>query len=57
MQPTLTFEEIKLRTAELGPQSSVPDLLGEMILQNNLRHMEGKPLPIHTDSRMDIPEN
>ena len=36
MQPTLIFEEIKLRTAELGPQSSVPDLLGEMILQNNL---------------------
>lgn len=68
MQPVLTFGEMKLRAAELGQQSSVPDLLGEMILQNNLkfelgermkflRHMEEKPLYIHTDSRMDIPGN
>ena len=37
MQPVLTFGEMKLRTVELGQQSSVPDLLGEMILQNNLK--------------------
>lgn len=37
MQPVLTFGEMELRAAELGQQSSVPDLLGEMILQNNLK--------------------
>ena len=42
MQPVLTFGEMKLRAAELGQQSSVPDLLGEMILQNNLKFELGE---------------
>lgn len=36
MGPTLIFEEMELRAAELGPQSSVPDLLGENVIQNRL---------------------
>lgn len=32
----LRFETIKIQGADLGPQSSVPDLLGEHILQNHL---------------------
>lgn len=37
MRPQLRFETKKIRAAALGPQSSVPDLLGESILQNNLK--------------------
>lgn len=36
MKPTLTFETLELPVAELGPESSVPDLMGEKILQNQL---------------------
>ena len=36
MQSKLEFEKMKIRAASLGEQSSVPDLLGEVILQNNL---------------------
>lgn len=36
MKPELRFESMKIRAARLGEQSSVPDLLGELILQNHL---------------------
>lgn len=36
MQPKLTFEKMKIRMSALGEESSVPDLLGERILQNQL---------------------
>ncbi len=36
MNPELRFEKKMVRAADLGPQSCVPDLLGELILQNHL---------------------
>lgn len=36
MKPELRFEEKRMRAAELGEQSCVPDLLGELVLQNQL---------------------
>ena len=36
MLPKLAFEKMKIRTASLGEQSSIPDLLGEVIQQNRL---------------------
>ncbi len=36
MLPSLRFEKMKIRAACLGEQSSLPDLLGEVILQNQL---------------------
>lgn len=36
MKPELRFEAKKMRAAELGAQSCVPDLLGELVLQNQL---------------------
>lgn len=36
MQPKLTFEKMQIRMSALGEESSVPDLLGERILQNQL---------------------
>lgn len=36
MRPTLTFETLEMPVAELGHESSVPDLMGEKILQNQL---------------------
>ncbi|MDE6202897.1 MAG: DUF5107 domain-containing protein, partial [Lachnospiraceae bacterium] len=36
MIPKLEFGKMKIRAASLGEQSSVPDLLGEMIHQNHL---------------------
>lgn len=36
MKPTLTFETLELPVAELSPESSAPDLMGEKILQNQL---------------------
>lgn len=36
MKPELRFETKEIRTANLGETSSVPDLLGELILQNHL---------------------
>lgn len=36
MLPELRFEKMKIRAACLGKPSSVPDLLGEVILQNHL---------------------
>ncbi len=36
MKPELRFETMKIRGADLGAQSCVPDLLGESILQNKL---------------------
>lgn len=36
MKPELRFEQKKMRAANLGNQSSVPDLLGELVLQNHL---------------------
>ena len=37
MLPKLEFGKMKIRAASLGEQSSVPDLLGEMIHQNHLK--------------------
>ncbi len=37
MKPELRFETKKMMAASLGRESSVPDLLGEMILQNQLK--------------------
>lgn len=37
MRPKLYFEEMKIRKAELGGPSSVPDLVGGLVLQNNLQ--------------------
>ncbi|MHC1746827.1 MAG: DUF5107 domain-containing protein [Cellulosilyticaceae bacterium] len=36
MKPLLVFEEKEMRISNLGKESSVPDLLGGLILQNNL---------------------
>lgn len=36
MKPELRFEAMKIQGADLGKESSVPDLLGEHILQNHL---------------------
>ncbi len=36
MLPELRFEKMKIRAADLGEQSSIPDLIGEKILQNRL---------------------
>lgn len=36
MKPELRWDRMKIWAADLGPQSSVPDLLGEHILQNHL---------------------
>lgn len=36
MKPQIRFETKKIMASDLGKQSSVPDLLGEMILQNQL---------------------
>lgn len=36
MKPELRFEEKRMRAAELGEQSCVPDLFGELVLQNQL---------------------
>lgn len=36
MKPQIRFETKKIMASDLGEQSSVPDLLGEMILQNQL---------------------
>ena len=36
MKPELRFETKKMMAASLGRESSLPDLLGEMILQNQL---------------------
>lgn len=36
MKPELRFENNKMRAADLGQEACVPDLLGELILQNNL---------------------
>lgn len=36
MKPQLRFEEVTMRAAELGEQSCVPDLQGELVLQNQL---------------------
>ena len=36
MRPQLHFEKQKIRKAELGAPSSVPDLVGGLILQNEL---------------------
>lgn len=36
MKPELRFETKVIRAADLGEQSSIPDLLGEQILQNQL---------------------
>lgn len=41
MKPILKFESKKIRTSELGEESSVPCLLGEIVLQNNVEfHLE-----------------
>lgn len=41
MKPILKFESKKIRASELGEESSVPDLLGEIVLQNNVEfHLE-----------------
>lgn len=37
MKPELRFETKKIQTARLGEESCLPDLLGEMMLQNNLK--------------------
>lgn len=37
MKPELKFETKKIRTAHLGEESCLPDLLGETILQNDLK--------------------
>lgn len=37
MHPVLKFEDCTFRAADLGEESSVPDLLGEAILQNQLK--------------------
>lgn len=37
MRPQLRFEKQKIRKAELGAPSSVPDLVGGLILQNELK--------------------
>lgn len=37
MKPILRFETKKIKASELGEESSVPDLLGEIVLQNNLQ--------------------
>lgn len=37
MKPELRFETKKMRAAQLGEESCIPDLLGEMMLQNNLK--------------------
>ena len=36
MRPQLRFEKHRIRKAELGALSSVPDLVGGLILQNEL---------------------
>ncbi|MEG0228874.1 MAG: DUF5107 domain-containing protein [Lachnospiraceae bacterium] len=36
MKPTLQFKKIEIPMSDLGPCSSVPDLLGEQMLQNHL---------------------
>lgn len=36
MEPKLDFQKMTIRIADLGEESSVPDLLGERILQNHL---------------------
>lgn len=36
MKARLKFEKRRMRTADLGAEASVPDLLGELILQNHL---------------------
>ena len=36
MRPQLYFEDMKIEKAELGVPSSVPDLVGGLVLQNNL---------------------
>lgn len=36
MRSELRFEKRKIRTAHLGEESCLPDLLGEVVLQNNL---------------------
>lgn len=41
MKPDLYFEEVNMRTSDLGPEATVPDLTGGLILQNNLTfHLE-----------------
>lgn len=42
MLPELKFGKMKIRAASLGEQSSVPDLLGEMIHQNHLQFCLGE---------------
>lgn len=37
MKSKITFQNLKLKTGKLGEKSSVPDLVGGLILQNNLK--------------------
>lgn len=42
MKPELRFEKKKMRVAELGAESCLPDLLGELVLQNQLEFKLGE---------------
>lgn len=42
MLPILEFKKMKIQSASLGEQSCVPDLLGEVILQNHLKFQLGE---------------
>ena len=39
MKQELRFETKKMQSSDLGPQSCVPDLIGEHILQNDTKSM------------------
>ena len=66
MKTELRFEEKEMPVASLGGEACVPDLSGEMILQNRLRFqlgeedeiyedMGGKKIPIPIPSEILIP--
>lgn len=45
--PTLTFETKKMRAAAIGEDAAIPDLLGEVVLQNNLKFDLGEEEEIY----------